>query len=149
VSVNTYIIRDECQERLVELISAPDGVEVLDNEPRDWMQDGIFVADTVGTISYPVQAYGLIPRDDEFSIVVVCVARHPADTAREAKARVQSYAQAVMEAVSVGTGPTLGDLPGAFDATISNVDGPDALPAAEGYAAVMTVTVDVHTRITL
>lgn len=146
---NRRFIRAECKQRIVELISAPDGVEVLRNEPRDWQQNGIFLADTVGTVSYPAQAWGLIPRDDEFSIIVVCVRNEPGDTAEQAEESCQEYGEAVMDAVTSGDGPTLNDLEGVFDATISSVDGPNPFPTAEGYAAVMTVTVDVHTRITL
>jgi len=144
---NTRFIRAEVKHRIVELISAPDGVEVLRNEPKNWMLDQIFLADTVGTVSYPAQARGLIPRDDEFSIVVVCVRNSPGDTAEQAETGCQEYGEAVMAAITEH--PTLDDMAGVFDATISAVDGPDCLPTAEGYGAVMTVTVDVHTRITL
>lgn len=142
-------IRSDVRTRLVELIEPPDGIEVLRNEPRAWQQNGIFLADTVGTVSYPAQAAGYIPRDDQFSIIVVCVRNEPGDEPEQAETACQEYGEAVMDAVTSGTGPTLGDLAGVFDATISSVDGPDVAPTAEGYMAVMTVTVDVHTRITL
>ena len=145
----TRFIRSECKQRIVELISANTDADVLRNEPKNWMQNGVFLADTIGTVSYPAQAAGYIPRDDEFSIVVVCVRNEPGDTAEQAEEGCQEYGEAVMAAVTADTGPTLDDLDGVFDATVSNVDGPDCLPTAEGFMAVMTVTIDVHTRITL
>lgn len=147
----TTFVRAEVRQRLVDLIDAelPDGMKCLRNEPREFEADQVWLADTIGNVDYVAFAAGLIPRDDQFSIIVVCTGSDDGETTSSAEAKVQTYAEAVMTAVTAATGPTLDGLDGVLAATVSAVDGPDTVPAGEGYASAMTVTIDVHTRITL
>jgi hypothetical protein len=146
----TEFIRSASRQRLTELIGAalPGDMECLRNEPREWADDQVWLADTIGNVDYPASA-GNVPRDDAFTVVVVCQSAGDGETAASAEAKVESYASAVMAAVTVnpiGYSP-LGGLVGVLAVTVSAVDGPDVVPSGEGYEAVMTVAVEIQTRI--
>lgn len=140
-------VRSTCRQWLLERIrdQAPSAAAVLRNEPREILDQSIYLGDTTGTVDYPVFAPNL-PRQDDFTVIVVCEAFYAADDAGEAEARCEALAQAVMDAVSANPQDTL-EINGSIDVTISNVDGPDPVPTPEGYGAVMTVAVDFRTRI--
>ena len=149
----TGFIRHQCRAALVDLIreqiTDPD-VDVYRNEPREWTDQVVWLADTVGSIDYEVMGANL-PRDDRFTVIVVCQAVSPGDDSAQAEERVQGFADSVMAAVSQA--PTAYDpvdgMDGVISVTVANVDGPDTTPAPEGYGAVMTVAVEFHTRIVL
>lgn len=143
-------IRAECRAWLVEAIADQlDGVTVTRNEPRDWPDETVWLADTIGAVDYPAVGASL-PRQDDFSVIVVCACTRPGDDPAEAEARAQQLADAVMAAVSPHpqTAPPAGGIDGVLDVTVAGVDGPDLAIAPEGYGAVMTVTVEFRTRIT-
>lgn len=146
-------VRRQCRMVLADLIAAElgDGVAVSRNQPREFSDQLVWLADTTGSVNYPAMGNNL-PRDDIFTVVVVCQSHMPGDSPDEAEERVESYAAAVMAAVSVAPttyDPLGGGVDGLIMVTVANVDGPDSVPAAEGYGAIMAVSVEFHTRIVL
>jgi hypothetical protein len=145
-------VRAECRQALKDLIEdeVSFGVTVLRNEPREFSDIMIWLSDTIGSVDYPASATNL-PRDDVFTIVVVCRAYEPGDEADEAETRVQELANNVMSAVStdptVAYSPLGGLVEGVIQAIVASVDGPDCFPGPEGYEAVMLVSIEIQTRI--
>lgn len=148
----TTFVRAEVRQALVDLITArvaDDTVLVARNEPREYLDRNIILGETIGNVDYPAMAPTL-PRDDDFTIVIECDAYIPGDDAAAAEVAVQALAAAVMAAVSINPvayDPLDGLVDGVLDVTVGNVDGPNTIPAPEGFGSVMTIAVTVRTRI--
>lgn len=145
VEASTFA-RSACRRWLLDEITAvtPAGV-VTRNEPRDLADEAIWLADTTGTVDYPVSGRNL-PRQDTFTVLVVCACTVAGDDPSEAEERVEVLASAVLAAVS-GDPHAAVPVTGVIDIRVGAVDGPDPVPTAEGYGAVMTVAVEFDTRI--
>lgn len=148
----TGFVRAQCRTALAALIRAriPDeSVLVSRNEPRELLDRNIVLSDVVGNVDYPVSGSNL-PRDDAFTVIVSCDAFVPGDDAEAAELAVQTLATAVMAAVAINPvayDPLDGLVDGVQTVLVGAVNGPDVVPAAEGFGAVMTVAIDFHTRI--
>lgn len=141
---NRAAARQWLHDEILQHVS--DDVHVSRNEPRDLTDLAIWLGDTTGQVDYPVVGRGL-PRQDTFTVLVVCSVIWPGDEAYEAEERCEVLATAVLDAVSGDPHVPL-DVIGLIDVSVSSVDGPDVVPAAEGFAAVMTVAVQFNVRIT-
>ena len=119
---------------------------VTRNEPRELADVSVWLGDTTGQVTYPVVGRGL-PRQDTFTTLVICSVIWPADDPGEAEQRVQSLASGVLTAVS-GDPHLDVDIDGVIDVTVTSVDGPDVVPAAEGFGAVMALSIQFDVRIT-
>lgn len=139
--------RAQARQWLLDQITlhADDVVQVTRNEPRDLTDIAIWLADTTGQITYPVVGRGL-PRHDTFTTLVVCSVLVPGDEPHEAEERVEQLAAGVLDAVSEDPHAPL-DITGLIDVSVTSCDGPDLVPAVEGFAALMTVAVQFDMRI--
>lgn len=122
-------------------------VSTFDPGPRDLKHEHIFVDSTVGAVDYPIVAAGLYPHDDRFTVVFfVHVYKAGAGaTGDTAGQRCEELMNAINAAVHADI--VLDGVDGVIDATIGSVDGPDAFAHLEGWAALASVSVDIHCRI--
>lgn len=149
---NTTFIRHEVALALADLIAASadssTSVSPYDPGERNLTGERIWVDTITGAVDYPIVAHHYLPHDDRFTISwIVWVYKTGRGVIPQAVAeRCQELMAAINEAVSENA--ALSDVDGVIDVTISGVDGPDIAPHAEGWAALATVSVEAHTRIT-
>jgi hypothetical protein len=147
----TFLVRAQVKTRIAEILGNASGVPVYRAFPPDVPDELIWLASTMGGLEYNVLGTNL-PRDDKFSVVVVCMCFKPGDSPEEAEARVEEIASTVIVelADNVRLDDETSDEFSIFDALITSVDGPDAMPGpdGEGWDAFVRLTIDIHLRIT-
>lgn len=146
-----FLVRAQVKTRIAEILSSATGIPVYRAFPPDTPDELIWLAATQGGLEYAVMGTNL-PRDDKFSVVVVCMSFKPGDTPDEAEARVEEIASTVIIelAENVRLDDEYTDEFSIFDALITAVDGPDAMPGpdGEGWDAFVRISIDIHLRIT-
>jgi hypothetical protein len=144
-------VRSQIKARLTELLSVATGVPVFRAFPPSVPDELIWLASTTGGLEYLVMGSNL-PRDDKFSVVVVCMSFKPGDTPEQAEDRVEQIASAVVITLAdnVRLDDEFADEFTVFDAVVTSIDGPDAMPGpdGEGWDAFVRLSIDIHLRIT-
>lgn len=144
---NRQAVKAALVDNISAQVDATTRVTSYDPGPRDLKNEHIFIDTTTGNVEYPAVAAGLYPHDDRFVLkFFVYVYKVGAGaTGDTAATRCEELMNAINTAVHGDIALTGVD--GVIDCTISSVDGPDAFPHLEGWAAIAQVDVDAHLRI--
>lgn len=145
---NRQAVKAALVDNIAAQVDATVKVSTYDPGPRNLSAEHIFVDSTVGNVDYPVVAAGLYPHDDRFAVVFFV---HVYKAGRNSDGDVVgTRCEELMNAIdaAIHADIALVDVDGVIDATIASVDGPDAFAHQEGWAAIASVTVDIHARIT-
>lgn len=145
------MVRAQVKARIQELLSNASAVPVFRGFPANPPDEMIWLSSTQGGLDYTVMGSNL-PRDDKFTVTLIAMSYKPGDDSDEAEERVEEIGSTIV--TTLADNVLLDDeAPEEFsilDALISTVDGPDAIPGAdgEGWDAFMRINVDIHLRIT-
>lgn len=146
-----WLVRSHVKKRIAEIISEASGVPVYRAFPPAVPDELIWLASTMGTLEYAVMGTNL-PRDDTFTVIVVAMCFKRGNDPSEAEERVEEIASTIIVqlADNVRLDDEVSDEFSIFDALITSVDGPDAMPGpdGEGWDAFVRISIDIHLRIT-
>lgn len=146
-----WLVRSQVKTRIAELLSLASGVEVFRSFPPRVPDEVIWFDSTQGGLEYAVMGTNL-PRDDKFTVTLMCMSFKPGDTPEQAEERAEEIASTVILTLGDNTrlDDDISDEFSIFDALVTAVDGPDAQPgpSGEGWDAFVRVSVDIHLRIT-
>lgn len=146
-----FLVRSQIKERIAELLTNAAGVPVYRAFPPDVPDELIWLASTTGGLEYAVMGTNL-PRDDKFTVVIVAMSFKPGDSPDEAEQRVEDIASTIIVTLAdnVRLDDEVEDQYSIFDALVTSVDGPDAMPGpdGEGWDAFVRVSLEIHLRIT-
>lgn len=145
------MVRSEVKQRLAEILTNASAVPVFRSYPASPPDELIWIQSTTGTLEYNVMGTTL-PRDDKFTVTLLVMSYKPGLTPDEAEGRAEEIASTIVVAMAenVMVDDDHTEEFSIFDALVTTVDGPDAMPGpnGEGWDAFVRLNIDIHLRIT-